>query len=262
MHIHSTLVLISLTFCSAVRAADLTTVRGKTVMVVQAHPDDAESRCAGTVALLKKNGNKIVYVVCSNDDKGTYDPKATLKSHAAVRKKEEEAAVKVLGIDWLEWLGYEDGWVDMVPKDQLRGDIVRMIRKYHPDILFAFDPRNADEHMDHRASAFAAMDAVTAAPFPLYFPAHIHKDRLTPWQVSEVYYYDTMEPNTWVDVSSTIEIKIDALAKHSSQKGTDRQAIAQGMKEKAEREGKEHGMKYAETFRQAEGYVGVTPSRP
>ena len=261
MSIHSAFVLIALTFTTFAPAADLATVRGKTVMVVQAHPDDAESRCAGTVVLLKKNGNKIVYVVCSNDDKGTYDPKATLKSHAALRKKEEEAAVKVLGIDALEWLGYEDGWVDMVPKDQLRGDIVRMIRKYHPSILFAFDPRNTDEHMDHRASAFAAMDAVTAAPFPLYFPDHIHKEKLTPWQVSDVYYYDSMEPNTWVDISSTIETKIDALAKHASQKGTDREAIAQGMKEKAAREGKEHGIKYAETLRQADGYIGVTPAK-
>lgn len=261
MSIHFAFVLIALTFATFAPAADLATVRGKTVMVVQAHPDDAESRCAGTVALLKKNGNKIVYVVCSNDDKGTYDPKATLKSHAALRKREEEAAVKVLGIDALEWLGYEDGWVDMVPKDQLRGDIVRMIRKYHPDILFAFDPRNTDEHMDHRASAFAAMDAVTAAPFPLYFPDHLHKEKLKPWQVSDVFYYDSMEPNTWVDVSSTIETKIDALAKHASQKGTDREAIAQGMKEKAAREGKEHGMKYAETLRQADGYIGVTPTK-
>src|SRR5215467_9731969 len=120
MKLPATSLLVLFTF-SVASAADLATVRGKTVMVVQAHPDDAESRCAGTVALLKRNGNKIVYVVCSNDDKGTYDPKATLKSHAALRKKEEEAAVKVLGIDSLEWLGYEDGWVDMVPKDQLRG---------------------------------------------------------------------------------------------------------------------------------------------
>src|SRR6185295_7913236 len=147
MSIHSGFVLIALTFATFAPAADLATVRGKTVMVVQAHPDDAESRCAGTVALLKKNGNKIVYVICTNDDKGTYDKKATLKSHAAVRKKEEDDAVKVLQVDVLEWLGYEDGWLDMVPKDKLRGDIVRMIRKHRPDILLAFDPRNVDEHM-------------------------------------------------------------------------------------------------------------------
>src|SRR6059036_3397214 len=99
MSIHSAFVLIALTSATFAPAADLATVRGKTVMVVQAHPDDAESRCAGTVALLKKNGSKIVYVVCSNDDKGTYDQKATLKSQAALRTSEEEQAVKVLGID-------------------------------------------------------------------------------------------------------------------------------------------------------------------
>ncbi len=227
MNAHRMLVLVLLAFSAIGSAAgsDLATVTGKTVMVVQAHPDDAESRCAGTVALLKKNGNRIVYVVCSNDDKGTYDRKATLKSHAAVRKKEEEAAVKVLGVDVLEWLGYEDGWVDMVPKDKLRGDIVRMIRKYHPDILLAFDPRNVDEHMDHRASAFAAMDAVTAAPFPLYYPEHLQKEKLQPWEVADVYYYDTPDPNAWIDIGTPIEIKIDALAKHDSQKGSKRKLV-------------------------------------
>src|SRR5437870_4726383 len=261
MSIHPSFFLVALTFSNFAATADLAIVGRKTVMVVQAHPDDAESRCAGTVALLKKNGNKIIYVICSNDDKGTYDPKATLKNHAALRKKEEEAAVKVLGVDVLEWLGYEDGWVDMVPKDKLRGDIVRMIRKHRPDILLAFDPRNMDEHMDHRASAFAAMDAVTASPFPLYYPEHLQKENLQPWEVAEVYYYDTADPNTWIDVGSTIEIKIDALAKHASQKGTDREAIAQGMKAKAEREGKEHAIQYAETLRKADGYIGVTPSK-
>src|ERR1051326_5746576 len=261
MNIHVIVLLIAFTLYNSSAAADLATVRGKTVMVVQAHPDDAESRCAGTVALLKKNGNRLVYVVCSNDDKGTYDPKATLKSHAAVRKEEEEAAVKVLGVDVLEWLGYEDGWVDMVPKDKLRGDIVRMIRKYHPDILLAFDPRNVDEHMDHRASAFAAMDAVTAAPFPLYYPEHWRKEKLAPWEVAEVYYYDTTDPNTWIDIGSAIETKIDALARHVSQKGADREAIARGMKAKAERDGKEHGIQYAEVLRRADGYVGVTPAK-
>ena len=257
----ATILLAVLGFSNFVIASDLATVRGKTVMVVQAHPDDAESRCAGTVVLLKKNGNKIVYVICTNDDKGTYDKKATLKSHAAVRKKEEEDAVKVLGVDVLEWLGYEDGWLDMVPKDQLRGDIVRMIRNYRPDILLAFDPRNLDEHMDHRASAFAAMDAVTAAPFPLYFPEHLRKEKLEPHEVSEVYYYDTPDPNTWIDIGSTIETKIDALARHVSQKGGDRDAIARGMKAKAERDGEGHGIHFAETLRNPEIYVGVTPTK-
>ena len=94
MSTYPTVLSLLLTLSNIAAAADLATVRGKTVMVVQAHPDDAESRCAGTVALLKKNGNRIIYVVCSNDDKGTYDQKATLKSQAALRKGEEEQAEK------------------------------------------------------------------------------------------------------------------------------------------------------------------------
>ena len=78
MNVGQILLLVAFALSDFVSAADFASVREKTVMVVQAHPDDAESRCAGTVALLKKNGNKIVYVICSNDDKGTYDPKATI----------------------------------------------------------------------------------------------------------------------------------------------------------------------------------------
>jgi len=241
-------------------AQGLDTVSGKTVMVVQAHPDDAESRCAGTVALLKKHGNKIVYVVCTRDDKGTYDVHADREKHAALRKAEEEAAVKVLQVDVLQWLGYDDGWLDMVPKDTLRGDIVRMLRKYRSDILMAFDPRDEDQHMDHRASAFAAMDAVTAAPFPLYYPEQVRKEGLTPYQVPQVYYYDTPYSNVWVNIEETIETKIDALAKHVSQKGSDRAKIADDMKKRAERDGAAKGIRYAEGFRAADLYIGVTPA--
>jgi LmbE family N-acetylglucosaminyl deacetylase len=105
------------------------------------------------------------------------------------------------------------------------------------------------------------MDAVTASPFPLYFPEHLQREKLAPWEVSEVYYYDTLQPNVWIDIGSTIETKIDALAKHVSQKGSDREAIARGMKSKAENDGKAKGIKYAEALRSAEIYVGVTPAQ-
>ncbi len=253
--------LVSILFLQAAFGAEgIDSVKGKTVMVVQGHPDDAESRCAGTVALLKKHGNKIIYVVATRDDKGVYDVNANTETHAALRKREEEEAVKVLKIDVLEWLGYDDGWLDMVPRDKLRGDVVRMIRKYKPDILMAFDPRNEDEHMDHRAIAFASMDAVTAAPFPLYFADHIKKERLSPHQVEQIYYYDTLEPNVWVDIQETIETKIDALAKHVSQKGSDRAKIAEDMKSKARRDGAAKGIRYAESLRAADLYIGVTPA--
>ncbi len=247
---------------SDVMSQTLEAVRGKTVMVVQAHPDDAESRCAGTLALMKRNGNKLVYVVCTRDDKGTYDVKANPETHAALRKVEEEAAVLALKVDVLEWLGYDDGWLDMVPSDRLRGDIVRLMRKYRPHILLSFDPRDADEHMDHRAAAFAAMDAATAAPFPLYYPGHLRSERLAPHRVEQIYYYDTPYPNTWVDIESTIETKIDALAKHVSQKGSDRAKIAADMRSNAQRDGAVRGMRCAESFRAADIYVGVAAPAP
>lgn len=226
-------------------------VTGKTVMAIQAHPDDAESRAAGAIALLKKQGNNIIYVVCTNDNKGTTDPQATQASHARVRRAEEEAAVKVLGVEKLEWLGYNDGELDMVPRIELREKITRLIRKYKPDIIFAHDPRDLDTHMDHRASAIAVLDSLIASPFPLYFPDQRDKEGLQPHAVSEVYWYDTPNPNVWVDIESTLDTKIDALACHVSQKGT-RADCERTMKARAVEHGKPVGIKYAEAFRKAD----------
>ena len=64
----------------------------KTVMIVTPHPDDDLFGCGGTIALLAKNRNRILVVIYTNDNKGSYDLEMTSERLARIRKAEEEAA--------------------------------------------------------------------------------------------------------------------------------------------------------------------------
>ena len=64
-------------------------IKGKTVILFTPHPDDDAFCCAGTMALLAQNGNRIHVVIYTNDDKGSYDPDMTSERLARIRKSEE-----------------------------------------------------------------------------------------------------------------------------------------------------------------------------
>src|ERR1700676_3806744 len=85
--------------------------RGKTNLIFTPHPDDDTFCCAGTLALLAKNGNNVKIVIYTNDDKGSYDPEMTSEHLAKIRMHEEEEACRIIGIpkDHISWLEYHDG---------------------------------------------------------------------------------------------------------------------------------------------------------
>ena len=68
------------------------------ILVITAHPDDAEFGVAGTVARWTREGKQVVYVVCTSGDKGTSDRSMRPEKLAEIRKKEQKAAAKVLGV--------------------------------------------------------------------------------------------------------------------------------------------------------------------
>src|SRR5262245_44288685 len=90
---------------------------GKTIMVVTPHPDDDLFGCGGTMALLAKNKNKIIVVIYTNDNKGSFDLEMTSERLARIRKSEEEAACETLGVpkENIIWLGYNDGELEYAP---------------------------------------------------------------------------------------------------------------------------------------------------
>ncbi len=197
--------------------------KGKTVMVFTPHPDDDVFGCGGTLSLLARNGNKIIVVIYTNDNKGSFDLEMTSERLARIRKAEQEAAMEVIGIprENIIWMGYEDGELEYAEPKALCGQATKLIRKYRPDVLFSVDPGEWHERWhksDHRMGGVNTIDAVRAAEFHLYYPEHLLTDGLKPFKVPLLmFFYAASEANYWVDITDVIDQKIAAVSKHVSQ---------------------------------------------
>jgi GlcNAc-PI de-N-acetylase len=120
---------------------DITTWYGKTIIFFSPHEGD-DLEVAGTMAKLVKNGNKVLIVLYTNGDKGTHDLDMTSERLAQIRKQEDLAANKILGIpqENIFFLGYDDGMLEYVPQKEIVEKVCWFIRKYRPDAIFTMDP--------------------------------------------------------------------------------------------------------------------------
>lgn len=225
----------------------------KRVLVIFAHPDDAEFAVGGTVALWARKGWEVFYLVLTDGSKGTSEPNLTPRQLAAIRREEQLAAAKILGVADVTFLNYEDG--ALIADLALRKDIVRAIRSYRPDVVVCPDPtrRFAGRHYINHPDHIAAGEAALAAIYPssrdrLSFP-ELLVEGLQPHKVAEVYLSNPQEPDTWIDVGETIDLKIAALRQHRSQVGED---VEEWVKRRAREAGEAHGIEYAEVFRHFE----------
>ena len=98
----------------------------KVLMVVAAHPDDPEFGAGGTVAKMVRDGWQVIYVICTNGDKGTSDPNKTSEKLAKIREQEQRNAAKVLGVTEIVFLGYPDETPELPERDSLQ-EVVRYI---------------------------------------------------------------------------------------------------------------------------------------
>lgn len=198
------------------------------VMAVMAHPDDPDFSCGGTFARWAAEGKEIIYVLFTRGDKGTSDPDMTSDRLVQIREAEERAAAKVLGVKDVIFLGHPDGAVEDTAEG--RGQVVKIIREFQPDILVTMDPfRRYLQHRDHRHAAIMAMDAV----FPyardrLSYPEH-EAAGIAPHKTGEVFIVGPEEPEFFLDIADTFEQKVDALMCHRSQVGDDREKFRQNL---------------------------------
>ena len=188
------------------------------LMVIAPHPDDPEFAIAGTVAKLAREGKKVVYVVCTNGDKGTSDRSLTPEKLVKIRQKEQKAAAKVLGVSKVVFLGFPDQGVE--DNHEFRKALVRVIRQYKPFVVATADPyRKYMWHRDHRITGQVALDAV----FPysrdhLAYP-DLLEEGLEPHKAREMWFWASDEPNLRMDVTDTFDTKLAALRCHKSQVG-------------------------------------------
>ncbi len=220
------------------------------VMVIFAHPDDAEFGCSGTIARWARDGRYVVYVACTSGDKGTSDPNMDPARLAAIREEEQMAAARVLGVKGVHFLRVPDGRVEDTV--ELRERLVRLIRQERPDIVVAQDPyRLYQLHRDHMMAGRAAMDAIfPSARDPLNFPEHL-REGLQPHKTAELYLFGTDNPDVWVDITDTFDLKMAALRCHKSQVGH-LEGLEERIREWATLQGKAKGIPLAESFKRIE----------
>jgi LmbE family N-acetylglucosaminyl deacetylase len=182
------------------------------IMVFGAHPDDCDIRAGGTAALYAQRGHQVRFVSLTNGNAGHYDQGG---APLAWRRRAEAAAVaKRLSIDYIV-LDHNDG--QLVPSLEIRAQVVALIRQFAPDLVMA--PRLYDYHPDHRATAQLVTDAMYMLTVPNYVSAVRHLDRM-PVAVSVWDSFQRPVPfsaDVVVDISSTLEAKVDALDCHVSQ---------------------------------------------
>ncbi len=186
------------------------------VLVIAAHPDDAEFGAAGTVARWVREGRHTAYLVCTSGEKGTSDLSLTPEKLMEIREEEQRAAARVIGVQEVVFLRRPDQGLEDTA--EFRKLIVRLIRTFRPQIVMTSDPyRRYIWHRDHRIIGQVVLDAVF--PFArdhLAYPDLI-SEGLLPHKVQELYFWGAEEINYRSDISATFELKIAALRCHASQ---------------------------------------------
>ncbi|MGB2633961.1 MAG: PIG-L family deacetylase [Candidatus Acidiferrum sp.] len=199
---------------------------GKTIMLIGAHADD-DALSHGTLAMLQAHGNQVYIVTLTTGNVGTQDPKLSRTQLAEIRRQEELAALKDLGIpaDHYINLGYDDGLLEFEDRKAVVENLVRWIRKLRPDVLFAWDPGKNYQRWhksDHRAAAYLAADAARAAMWRLLFEGQITQEGLKEFMIPEYMFYDDFDyqdENVWVDISDFVEKRVNADSHYISQFG-------------------------------------------
>jgi LmbE family N-acetylglucosaminyl deacetylase len=193
------------------------------VLSITAHPDDVDFGAAGTIAHWTEAGIEVVYCVVTDGDAGGFDEDFPRSEMPTLRRAEQVAAAKCVGVHDVRFLGYPDGRVEATL--DLRRDLARVIRQVRPDRVVCPSPersyvRIGFSHPDHRAVGSAALDAVYPdARNPFAFPELLQSESLAAWTVREVWIAGGPDPNHYVDVTATFPRKIAALHAHESQTG-------------------------------------------
>ncbi|HWL07803.1 MAG TPA: PIG-L family deacetylase [Planctomicrobium sp.] len=231
------------------------------VLALHAHPDDVEILCGGTLALLKQRGCVTFSFSMSPGDKGSAELGA--EEIAAVRRKEGQRGAEILGATY-ECLEFRDLEIDV--NHAGRQKVTEALRRTQPDIILTASP--IDYMNDHEATSRLVRDACFSAAVPNYKTNQPDPAPLTT-KIPALYYVDPLEGIDWfgkpippqfiVDISETIELKLQALAAHESQREWlrrqhDMDEYLDSCRRWSAKRGDEGGFAYGEGFRQYLGH--------
>jgi LmbE family N-acetylglucosaminyl deacetylase len=184
------------------------------ILVIKAHPDEAEEYAGGTAALYAEAGHQVKFVSLTNGDVGHW--KMTKKEIAARRKKEALKAGAILGVQY-EILNHSDG--ELENNVALRKEIVRIIREWKADMVFTFLPAFGGGHADNMAVATAVQQGAGLTAAPLYMP-EIPALAKTPFFFIMRDYFTRKiphKPDIVIPIDKTVDKKIASWDAHASQ---------------------------------------------
>src|SRR4029453_13245091 len=226
-----------------------------------------EFMCGGTVAAWVNEGTDVHYCVVTDGSAGSNDPGMTREIMRPIREREQRAAADVLGVASVSFLGFVDGELQ-VDLDTRRA-VTRVVRRIRPEVLVAPDPSrlwfaNRDiNHWDHKQAGTLALCAVMPdAPSRPQFP-ELLDEGLEPFEVPNLW-LASEDADTYVDISKTLEAKLESLRAHESQGTGDALDWGRGgapevgggggsplawARERARELGEEGGFEYAEGFK-------------
>jgi LmbE family N-acetylglucosaminyl deacetylase len=224
-------------------------MRFASALVIFAHPDDAEFMCGGTVAAWAKEGTEVHYCVVTDGSAGSNEPGVTREQMVPVREREQRAAAEILGVAGVHFLGFVDGELEVTR--ETRAAVTRVVRRVRPEVIVAPDPSRLwsgngyINHWDHKQAGTLALCAVMPdAPSRPQF-SELLDEGLEPFEVPNLW-LAAEDPDTYVDIGKTLELKLEALRAHESQ-GTD--DAEDWVRQRARELGEQGGMEYAEAFR-------------
>lgn len=179
------------------------------ILVLAAHPDDAEISCGGTIAKHVSLGHKVGIVDFTRGELGT-------RGTPELRAQEAQAAAKILGAATRENLRLKDGFFQNDPEHQLV--VIRAVRKFQPDIVLA----NAiyDRHVDHGKGASLGYDACFLSGLVRIETSDENGKKQQPWRPRAVYHYiqsNYIVPDFIVDISDFQDTKMRAIRAFQSQ---------------------------------------------
>lgn len=194
------------------------------VLLIIAHPDDAEFWVGGTVARWTDDGIQVTYCVLTDGSGGGLDPGVPRAEIPSIRRAEQQQAAKLLGVSEVKFFGLAEQQL-LDERRELHENLVRGIRQVRPQRVVTWSPewnwqRFRSSHPDHLATGAAALTAIypdAGNPFAL---AHLRQEEgLEPWTVGEVWLINSpeREVNHYVDITETFDRKVAAVRAHASQ---------------------------------------------
>ena len=190
-------------------------------LVITAHPDDVDFGAAGTVASWVAKGTEVTYCVITDGDAGGFDPTVPRSEIPRIRREEQVAAARILGVNDVRFLGYRDGELEVT--HGLRRYISLVIRDVRPQRALIQSPernwrRIPASHPDHMAAGEAAIFAIYPdARNPFAHTSLLADEGLDAWTIHDVWVMAAPEPNYVLDVTDRIDLKLAALRAHESQ---------------------------------------------